>query len=49
MENRIQHFNVSQPPHLVDHHPAYPTWTEYRTRRGDGAGPSGTHEEEDDD
>lgn len=46
MENMMQQFNVSQPLHLGDHYPVCPTWSDYKTRRGDGAGPSRTHEEE---
>lgn len=49
MENMIQHFNVLQPSHLGDHYPVFPTWSDYKRERGDGAGVSGTHEKEEDD
>ena len=37
MEKMIWHFSVTQPPHLGDHYHVFLTWSEYRTRCGDGA------------
>lgn len=48
IENKVKHFNITQPPTLGTQYPYCPSWSEMWPGQLDMAGLSGAHVDDDD-